>query len=237
MKRGRNVFWGILFILGAVFILLNKQGYFVDIGVGTVIFTIILAGVLVDSVVHRSFGGILFSLAFLCILYDEPLGIEELTPWPVLTAALLGTIGFNMIFRGKKRSWKFEKQYEWDSSDCKEVIDEESDEWIRCEVSFSSANKYVNSTNLKKADLEVSFGGMTVYFDNAVLNKGKAIVNLEISFGSMQLYIPKSWKVVMNLDTSFGGCKEHGSCNAGNEENILMINGEVSFGGLEIYYI
>ena len=236
MKRGKNIFWGLLLILGAIFILVNKMGYFQDIGVVTIIFTIILVGTLIDSIFHRSFGGILFSLAFFCILYDELLGIEALTPWPVLAAAMLGTIGLDMIFKDRKKEWKCEKNYEWDSEKYNEVVDEESDEWVRCEISFSSTTKYINSTSFKKADLECSFGSMTVYFDNAILNGGRAIVDLEVSFGSMELYIPKTWKVVMNLDNSFGGCKEHGSCSM-DDENVLMIYGEVSFGGLEIYYI
>ena len=236
MKKERNIFWGLLFILGAVFIVVNKLGYFQDIGVVTVIFTIVVAGALIDSICHRSFGGILFSLACLCILYDEPLGIEALTPWPVLVAALLGTIGLNMVFKQKKRSWSCEKNYGWDNEKYREIIDEESSEWVRCEVSFSSTTKYVNSTSFKKADLECSFGSMTVYFDNAVLDQGKAAVNVDVSFGDMKLYIPRTWKVVMNLDNAFGGCKEYGSCSM-SDENVLMLNGDVSFGGLEIYYI
>ena len=236
MRKGKNIFWGLLFILGAVFILINRLGYFEGISIVTVIFTIIIAGALIDGIFHRSFGGILFSLAFLCILYDDLLGIENLTPWPVLAAALCGTIGLNMIFKEKKRNWKCEKHFEWDNETYKDIIDEESDEWVRCEVSFSSATKYINSTNFKKADLESSFGSLMVYFDNAILDGGRAAVSVDVSFGDMKLYIPKSWKVVMNLDSSFGGCKEHGTCSMG-DENVLMINGDVSFGALEIYYI
>ena len=128
MRKGKNIFWGLLFVLGAVFILVNRLGYFEGISIVTVIFTIIIAGALIDSIFHRSFGGILFSLAFLCILYDELLGIENLTPWPVLAAALCGTIGLNMIFKEKKRNWKCEKHFEWDNETYKDIIDEESDE-------------------------------------------------------------------------------------------------------------
>lgn len=108
---------------------------------------------------------------------------------------------------------------------------------MRCEVSFGSAVKYINSTGFKKADLRVSFGQMAVYFDNAVLDGGKALADVEVSFGNLQLYVPKEWKVVQNLDTAFGGCKEHGKCNQNSDENILMVTGEVSFSGLEIFYI
>ena len=53
MKRGKSIFWGLLFILGAVFIVVNRLGYFQDISVLTVIFTIIVAGILIDlSLIH-----------------------------------------------------------------------------------------------------------------------------------------------------------------------------------------
>jgi len=38
---------------------------------------------------------------------------------------------------------------------------------------------------------------MSVYFDNAILGDGRALVNIDVSFGDLKLYIPKTWKVVM----------------------------------------
>ena len=103
MKRKKEIVIGLLLIIGAVFIMVDRMGFFWDIGLFKIIVTVILVGILVDNVAERSFGGILFSIAFLGILYDEPLGIEHLTPWPILGAALLGTIGLNMIFKKKVR--------------------------------------------------------------------------------------------------------------------------------------
>ena len=106
MKRKKEIIIGLLMIIGAVFIMVDRIGFFWDIGLFKIIVTVVLLGILIDNVVERSFGGILFSLAFLGILYDEPLGIEHLTPWPVLGAALLGTIGLNMIFKKNMCRWK-----------------------------------------------------------------------------------------------------------------------------------
>lgn len=44
-----------------------------------------------------------FSVAFLAIVNSRLLGIEKLVPWPVLGAALLGTIGLNMLFPSRHR--------------------------------------------------------------------------------------------------------------------------------------
>ena len=89
-KNGEKIFWGLFFILGAIFILVSRMGYFEEIGLLTLFLTVLLAALLIKSIRHIEFTGILFSLAFLAILYDKPLGIEELTPWPVFGAALLG---------------------------------------------------------------------------------------------------------------------------------------------------
>nr|WP_156301648.1 hypothetical protein [Secundilactobacillus similis] len=72
-----------------------------------VIATLVLAGALIQSLVMLSIGGIIFSLAFLSILYAGPLGIQALAPWTILGIALLLTIGFSLIFfRPRHRYWE-----------------------------------------------------------------------------------------------------------------------------------
>lgn len=57
---------------------------------------------LFNGIRNVNFWEILFSIAFICIIYDDWLGITALTPWTVLGAALLGSIGLSLIF--KKRA-------------------------------------------------------------------------------------------------------------------------------------
>ena len=58
---------------------------------------------------------ILFSIAFICIIYDDWLGITALTPWTVLGAALLGSIGLSLIFK-KKSGHSPSISFEFDSA-------------------------------------------------------------------------------------------------------------------------
>ena len=44
----KKVFWGVLFLLGALALLLGKSGYLEGVGFWTVFFSIILAGILID---------------------------------------------------------------------------------------------------------------------------------------------------------------------------------------------
>lgn len=102
MKLGKNIFWGIFFIAAAAFVVVGSLGLLGNISGWTLAFSMVLVAWFIRSIIKVSFGGMLFSLAFGAILFDEFLGIEAITPWPVLGAALLGTIGLNMIF--KKRA-------------------------------------------------------------------------------------------------------------------------------------
>ena len=104
MSRKSNIFWGLVFILGAAAILLSRYGYLGDIvdgiGIWNILWDVCLVAILLRGILNGSFGQILFSAAFLIIVNDKFLHLEVITPWPVLGVAVLGTIGLNMLFPG-----------------------------------------------------------------------------------------------------------------------------------------
>ena len=85
--KSSKVFWGIFFILAAVYVVISKFGILPDIGVFSIILTVFFLWLFVEGIRNVNFWEILFSIAFICIIYDEPLGITALTPWTVLGAA------------------------------------------------------------------------------------------------------------------------------------------------------
>ena len=52
----------------------------------------------------------------------------------------------------------------------------------------------------------------------------------------MTLYIPREWNTIVNVDKAFGNVSEIGR-PTGESGNRLYIEGESSFGQLEIQYI
>ncbi len=234
----KNLTWGIFFILMAAFIILGSMDVFGDISVWTCIFAGFCIMWLINGVVKLSFGNILFPLSFLVILFDEALGIEELTPWPVLMAALFGTIGLNMIFGSRRRKKVKEHINGGVCFGTKKVVEEssQSDEHFNCELAFGSTVKYVKCQNLKFAKIETSFGNASIYFDGARLGDAQATVSVENSFGKTALFVPKEWNVKVNVSRAFGNVTEVGECTP-NSENTLVIAGEVSFGNIEITYV
>lgn len=237
-KGAKSIFWGILLLLGAAAIVVSRLGYLDDVGIWNIIFSLFLVGFLVDGLVKRSFGLILFSVAFLIIVNDKLLQLEAITPWPVLVAALLGTIGLNLLFpRFRKKGRHINVNINGVNHDGKKPVFAET--WdgdsVSYENAFGEAVKYLTG-EISNVNAENSFGSMQLYFTNAQLRGSSATVHVENSFGSMVLYIPADWKVVLSTENAFGGTKEQGQCNPAGS-NVLYVRGEVSFGGLKIVYV
>lgn len=234
MKKER-IFWGLFFIVAAIFLLVSRLGILGDIGVWSLLLTVFFVACLIKSITHRSISGVLFAVAFICIIYAKPLGIEAITPWPVLGAAALGSIGISFIYRPKRdcREYGYWGHGSHCSAESKETV---SGAQMEFNTSFSGSIKYVNSDDFQSADLRCSFGSLKVYFDNAMIQNGEARIFLDVSFGGVELFIPKEWKVVNNVSASFGSVDEKNSSRSTGVPAVIL-TGKVSFGGVEIVYI
>jgi hypothetical protein len=90
----RNWFWGVFLVLAAGILVTSRMGIFTyQIGFWTLLVAVFLVAAFVESLVHLTVGGMVFSLAFLAIIFAKPLGIAALAPWTILGAAILLTAG------------------------------------------------------------------------------------------------------------------------------------------------
>lgn len=230
MKKNR-IFWGVFFILGAIFILAAKLGFLQGMGIWSLIFTVFLAAIFIKSIFSISFFGMFVSLALLAIIYAEPLQIQAVTPWPILGAAVLLGIGFSIIFPRKRFKMYHKKDFGGEN-----VINEQDGSSCNCSVHFGSSIKYINSDNFESANFENNFGGLKVYFDNAIMKGSEAHVYLDNSFGGVELYVPSTWTVVSEIDSAFGGVDKKGKAQP-DGLHTLYLHGDNNFGGITILYI
>lgn len=241
-KKLERILWGLFFIVAAIILVTNKLGIFEGIGTFS-IWGLLLAAVLVvccvKSIAHYNIPGVIFSVAFICIIYAQPLGIAALSPWTILFAAVLGSIGFSIIFHKKKyNNWekKFERHFEKQFDGQYDTIDQTIDDAVSVKTSFGSSIKYINSDNFQRADIHCSFGGMKVYFDNACIQNGQAEVYLDVSFAGVELFVPKAWTIVNDADFTLSGMDEKNR-NQSNGTPVLRLTGSASFSGVTIYYV
>ena len=233
MKK-RNIFWGIFFILAAVFLLVSNLGIVPDIGAATVLATAFSLWLFIDGLRYLPFYSITFAIAFFYIIFDEPLHIDVISPWTALTAALLSGIGLSLLFGWKKkRYFSVDMEYDWNNKKNNEHCSGKS---IHCENSFGSVKRYINFDDFCMARIDNNFGSIKVYFDNSIIQGDSAYVDIDNNFGETVLYIPKEWKVQTNLSRSFGSVEEFGS-SIGTSNATLYIQGDTSFGHIAIHYV
>lgn len=98
-KNSGKILWGLFFILAAVYVVVSKLWIMPEVSVFSILLTVFFIWLFLNGIRNVNFWEILFSIAFICIIYDDWLGITALTPWTVLGAALLGSIGLSLIFK------------------------------------------------------------------------------------------------------------------------------------------
>lgn len=245
MKNNRNIFWGFFFILCAVFVLMRQMGFYPEISLIRLLLTVCFAAAIINGVKHCNFFSILVPLACLYIMYndflDEFMGLDSVSPFSVLCAAIFAAIGLGMIFPNKNRidsSGSFSKNGHPGQSRAAGGEDTVpgDDSYVAFKSLFGSGIKYVNSSAFNRADLECTFGTLTVYFDNAIIQGNQAFVHVDVTFGTLVLYIPSTWQVEDNIDSVFAGVKLQNPL--GNPIGPqLVISGDAVFSTVTVKYI
>lgn len=233
--KHKNLFWGSFFILSATLIILNQFNILIGMNIFKLIISLLLLPIIFKSICHVNFGGILFPLAIIGIMFAQPLGIEKLTPWPVLGVALFLTIGLSLIFPNKHKHafdhcvhGNCEKNWTSESSDDSEV---------NVYLKFGGSSRYINSQNLRKVNIDCKFGGTKIFFDNSNIDGNEAIVDVYASFSGIEIYVPKNWIVKNEIDCALGGIEEKGMKNSVISDKTLILKGKISFAGVTIIYI
>lgn len=230
MSKKSSIMWGILFILAALLIVFCQLGVLETAGLPAIIITMFLAPIIVINIIRLNFAGFLLPLAVIGILYARPLGIEKLVPWPILIVAVFLSIGLSFLFprHGRHKSEEY--------SEVENIIDEQDGGDINVGVRFGASVKYMNTEELRKVNIDCSFGGLKIYFDHAEILGEQAIAEINMNFAGAELYIPKTWRIVNNLDCILGGVEEK-SARADPAEKALILRGKLSFSGISIIYI
>lgn len=245
--KHKNWFWGTFLLVAAIFVIVSQVGGFIHIGFWSIAATVLLTAVFVSSLVYLNFFGIFIPLSLLYLIYQKPVNLPEISPWLLILAAFLASLGLSILFHSPlhRRHWKHcdwnDKENKWDKyrdkyfSENTENIDGND---IFVKSSFSESCKYLHADSLKKAKLSSSFGKLSVYFDQVQLSPEGAEAYLDVSFGDMTLFLPKHWHVVEKVHASVGAVDSdfHGA-PADQSMPTLTLSGSVSFGHLGIHYV
>ena len=95
----KSILAGFAFIGIAVLIIVTSLDLLQGIGFWTIFLTVAFAFCFVEGVVDLSAGSIIFSIAFLYMIWDKPLKLPQIPAVSLLLAALFATIGIDLLLK------------------------------------------------------------------------------------------------------------------------------------------
>ena len=236
--KHNNWYWGIFFVLAAVFVIASQVTSFTFISFWTIAATVLLAAIFIQSLIKLNFFGTFLSVALAYMLYQHPLDLYVISPWLLILAAVLLSIGFHIIF-SRRTKCQYENRQRCRNGHRHEdeyrTIEDVDGNNPRVKLSFGSSVKYIHAEALSGGQFACSLGTLSVYFDQAQLSPGGAEIYIDCSLAEIKLYFPKDWNVIDKLSASLGSVQNDMRPLSGDDSiPAVTLTGSVSLGSVEI---
>ncbi|MFL0245640.1 LiaF transmembrane domain-containing protein [Candidatus Clostridium stratigraminis] len=233
--KNRNWFWGVFFLLSAIFVILSQVWFFLGISVTSILASVFLAALAISSLLRLEYFGTFIPLSILYIIYSKPLKLFYISPWLLISSALLISISFSLLFPKRKKK-KLHFYYSSEKiNHASENIDN-NNPYVK--VSLNSASKYVHSDDLHGGQFISNLGVLDVYFDQVKISSEGAKIFIDCNLGSINLYIPKDWRLNEELHSYLGEVKYHNNpTNLPGNAPKVTLTGKVVLGDVKIFYI
>lgn len=149
--------------------------------------------------------------------------------WPVL----LILIGLSILFK-RRPGFHHQRWQQKRSQYAKEVYSSESG-YVVCDNTFGSIKQIVLDPVFKGASIKNTFGGTILDLRRTKLEAPETYIDIDCSFGGIEIYMPSNWNLQSQINAVLGGCDDK-RYNPGieiDQEHLLIIRGNITFGGLE----
>ncbi len=234
--KNSNFFWGLGLVAVAILLVANGMGILPDVPWLQAIISLLFAVYALRQIWKRRFFGSMLALGCIAWIWEGYLGIEAITPFPLLFAAGLLGIGLNLMFGKRHRIVTFTKDGHTVQVDSDGIENWQDGRHVTLENVFNSTNKYVNSDAFSSAEFSNVFGSANVYFNNAVIAGGVADVKVENVFGKMNLYFPGTWRLQVDKEAVFGAVHVYGHPSTIAESPLIRLDADSVFGEVNIYF-
>lgn len=226
-QKKSNLVWGVFFMLAGVFTVMNAAGAFEGVDLFRTAFTLLMIPVVVVSIMDVNFWGIFFPFALLGIMYDSELGIEDLTPFPILIAAAFFSLGMSMLVPKKAMPGLGTQAAVGGTPNI--------DLYIRARMGRQI--KSLPNGLFRSVAVDAFCADIKVYVSGAQLMDGHGDLLLSCTVSNVELYVPRDWQVIAATDCTAKEIDEKGYVNAAKSENVLLIHGSARATGVTVVYV
>ncbi|MCL2442197.1 MAG: hypothetical protein FWD13_01885 [Treponema sp.] len=234
-----NLIWGTFLLLAAAFLLFNQFDNFIDIGIGSIIVSILALTIIVQCIANMQFYVLPIPLAVLYYIFQIPLNLPYVKLFILIIASILASIGLAVIFPRKRHGYcKYKKYIKIGDQQQMSTEDINNNNNPSVSVNFGAISRRLNSDNLETVILRCNFGALEVFFDKVILSPNGAEADLNCSFGAIILFVPRNWNIIDRTNCSLGGVDIDKNFDPPSENaQQLTLTGNVSLGGIEVRYI
>lgn len=103
----------------------------------------------------------------------------------------------------------------------------------RIETAFGKQNLTFAGEKFEGADVQTSFGGLTLNLKGADI-ADQAFIDLNVGFAGVSIIVPEGLAVQIAVTSGFGGVSDNRYTKVNSGTPLLIITGKVGFGGVEI---
>ena len=103
----------------------------------------------------------------------------------------------------------------------------------RIETAFGKQNLTFAGEKFEGADVQTSFGGLTLNLKGADI-ADQAFIDLNVGFAGVSIIVPEGLAVQIAVTSGFGGVSDNRHTKVNSGTPLLIITGKVGFGGVEI---
>ena len=228
-------------ILFAVALFLDKMEVFphipvLKLGMSAILLYIMFTG----GLLHKSFLALTFPLGIIACLFSTELGIDKVAPAIIILVSVLVGVGLSMIFDRKGPV-----KVIVDMEDCAKsghfggsssVEYSEADGIFDVDNNLGTRTEYVTVKNLRHGKIDNALGSLTVYLNGTTIDPNGAHLEMDNGLGSLKVFIPKEFRVSMNVDNGLGTINTHGKYSSDETQPLLQLDIDNGLGTTDIYF-
>lgn len=234
VKKDGIWFAVLVIVLGAAFLIQRVGG--LSFGIWGIVWPAVMIGFGISWMIKRFS---IFSLAVAVLgLYFLLFNLGTITfvlTWSVIWPSLLVLLGLTILYEAlvpHKNKWC---GINFNGEKNKRSEYGEENGFVRYDSAFSEENRRFAAEYFAGGDIDLSFGKSELDLSSVRRVAPNAKLEVDVSFGTFELIVPKTMRLYVKSDKSFGSIQMNGEPNADATE-MLVVDGDVSFGTLNIHY-
>ncbi len=234
-KNKKSILGGIVLIIFAVCILLDRMGALPNIPILKLGVLLLLVLVFFDSIRKLEFIGMAIPVGIGGWMFRNELGLSAVPGYLILVVAVLIGIGLTMIFGTRKKDWLQHfggKKFKGDS--LSSYYEEEGS--FDIDNNFNAKTEYVNIKNIRRGKIDNALGQLTVYLNGSTIDPAGATIDMDNGLGNLIVFIPKEFRVKFKTENGLGNIDIHGEGSKDENEPIVYINLDNGLGKVDIYF-